>query len=152
MKKNLFFILFSSLFLFLIPDLKAQEIYLTQNQVFANIISVEEWISSDYSGVYEAGCPAMPVGDGTEADGYSETLNIEQNGSNLNAFTSFSYLEQEENSSLTNPIISGNNLSSEELSGEFVLLKCKTKKNKTIKTKGLLKILSGYYIFYQLQK
>lgn len=144
--------LFSGLYLFLTPDLKAQEIYLTQNQVFANIISVEEWISSDYSGVYVAGCPAMPVGDGTEADGYSVTVNIEQNGININAFISGSYGEIEENSSLTNPIISGNNFSSEELSGEFLLLKCKTKKNKTIKTKGLLKNLSGFYEFYQLQK
>jgi hypothetical protein len=128
-----------------------QEIYLTKESVLVNIISYETWYSDNYSGKYEYGYPSVTQSDGTDAAGFSFKLEIIQESNKISAYSEACIEgEDEAKRQLHNTRIKDNIFFSDNFNGEFVELKCKTKKGKIIFTKGLLVKDGEYFNFYQL--
>ena len=137
----------------------SQEVYLLNEECFANIISFEKWETNDYSGKYEYGWPATPNPDGTEADGFGYELIIEHYPSIVYAYFEGFVEAESEHQLLDEASITDNKFYcsgidnftyNTELTGEFIEAKCKTENGKTIYIKGLLVKVGSDINFFEL--
>ncbi len=154
MKTKIFFLIIAT---FLVNTAYSQKVFVPTLKKYAKLIEQYDDTQNDvskYTGEYLLIYPGYDQNEISEGDAYliQLGLSISKDGKTVFATQILQIPEKEavKTTKLSNPTVFGNNFSSDEMSGKFVVLKFKDK-DKNVFVKGIFKkhTKDGGYDFYE---